>query len=424
MSEVFELVPSSYAYGGDAIGKLPDGRIAFIPYAIPGERVRAELPEEKSVHGNQPAVSRFVRLRLIEVIEPSPMRVQPCCPHFGDCGGCHYQHLNYETQLQAKTSILVDQLRRIGGLQDLQVQSVFPSPNDFNYRNYVQFHLATDGKLGFKRPRSDQVLPIRECHLPEMVINRVWPQLEFEVGTLIERVGLRLGVDDDLQLILETNGYEVPELSVEDLPISVVHLCPAGPLVMAGSAAVEIEVIGRRFQVSAGSFFQTNTAIAERMVTYALEQLESRHALHSGATAFDLYCGVGLFSAFLAERVGRLVGVESSPSAVEDFVINLDEFDQVELYESPAEFVLPSLDLSPDLIILDPPRQGLDRRLMDVILQKRIPLLVYVSCDPATLARDAKRLTNGGFQIQNLALFDQFPQTYHIESISLWGKRD
>lgn len=422
MPAIYELVPFSFAFGGETLCRLPDGRVGFIPYTIPGERVKAEIIEEKGPRSKMTDTPRFARLRLLEVIEPSTARIEPRCPHFSECGGCHYQHLNYTAQVEAKASILADQLRRIGGLQDSQIQSVFPSPKDFNYRNYVQFHLAPDGALGYRKARSDRVLPIHECHLPEMTINQAWPLLTFDPGAPVERVGLRLGTDEEMQLILETSSHETPALSVEELAISVVHLGPTGPLVLAGSPAVEIEVLGRRFQVSAGSFFQTNTAVAEQMVKHVIDQLDQRGVLHSGTIGFDLFCGVGLFSAFLAEKVGRLVGIETSPTAVDDFAVNLDEFDQVEIYEGLAEHVLPDLDLVPDFIVVDPPREGLDRRLLDAVIHNATPLLVYVSCDPATLARDAKRLSAGGYQLENLALFDQFPQTYHIESISVWVK--
>ncbi len=135
----------------------------------------------------------------------------------------------------------------------------------------------------------------------------------------------------------------------------------------------------------------------------------------------DVYCGVGLFSAFIAPRVGRLIGIEASPSAAEDFTANLDEFDHVELYEAPAELVLPELEVQPAAVLVDPPREGIDRRAMDGLLKLRPPVLVYVSCDPSTLARDAKRLHAAGYRLEQVTPFDLFPQTYHIESISCWS---
>jgi 23S rRNA (uracil1939-C5)-methyltransferase len=231
-------------------------------------------------------------------------------------------------------------------------------------------------------------------------------------------VSLRLGVDDDVMLILESRDPQPPEFTVEELPISAVHLSPEGPLVLAGSGAVHMEILGRAFRVSAGSFFQVNTPMAATMV----EHLLARLPITSNATVLDVYCGVGLFSAFLAARVGRLVGIEISPSACQDYEVNLDEFDNVELYEAAAEAVLPALDLQPDVIVVDPPRAGLGSPTLNGILRLNAPILAYISCDPATLSRDARRLVEGGYHLTQITPFDLFPQTYHIESISFWEK--
>jgi 23S rRNA (uracil1939-C5)-methyltransferase len=161
-----------------------------------------------------------------------------------------------------------------------------------------------------------------------------------------------------------------------------------------------------------------NTPVAEKMVKHLLANLPLTPAI----TLFDIYCGVGLFSAFLAPRCGRVIGVESSPSACEDFSVNLDEFDHVELYEGLAEEVLPHLEVSPDLVLVDPPRAGLEKRVVDGILKLSPQVIAYVSCDPSTLARDAKRLIEGGYKLKQVTLFDLFPQTSHIESISIFER--
>jgi 23S rRNA (uracil1939-C5)-methyltransferase len=160
--------------------------------------------------------------------------------------------------------------------------------------------------------------------------------------------------------------------------------------------------------------------MAATMVEHVLDYLDTKFSLPPEATIIDAYCGVGLFSAFLAERAGRLVGIEASPSAAEDFVVNLDEFDHVELYESTVEMALPHLRVKPDMILVDPPRTGIEKGALDHFLTLAAPLLVYVSCDPATLARDARRLVTGGYRLEQITPFDLFPQTYHIESISFW----
>jgi 23S rRNA (uracil1939-C5)-methyltransferase len=338
------------------------------------------------------------------------------------CGGCHYQHLRYADQLAAKESILRDQLERIGGLRQPPLQPIVASPLPFNYRNHVQFHLTPEGRLGYQRARSEETLAIQECHLPEAALNQVWPQLDFEALAEVERVGLRLGMDDDVQLILESSDLQPPELSVEDLPLSVAHVSPAGTLTLAGSPVLWVEVLGRAFQVSAGSFFQVNTAMAGAMVAHVLEHLPRFQPLSPGVALVDAYCGVGLFSAFLAGQVGQLIGIEASPSATEDFVANLDEFDNVALYEADAAPALQALDIAPQIILVDPPRQGIERRAMDGLLRLAPQVLVYVSCDPSTLGRDARRLAAAGYELLQVTPFDVFPQTYHVESVSFWNK--
>jgi 23S rRNA (uracil1939-C5)-methyltransferase len=397
-------------YGGDALGRLPDGRALFVPFGLPGELVRARIVEEKRGHA---------RGELVEVLEPSLQRITPLCLHFGLCGGCHYQHLGYTDQLEAKAAILKEQLERIGRLENPDVRPAVPSPNPYYYRNHIQFHLTEEGKLGYFDISGRSVFPVQECHLPEGPLNRLWPQLDFEPIAGLERIGLRMGAGEEFQMILESESEETPELSVEELPLSAVHISPAGALVLAGGEAVEMEVLGRSFRVSAGSFFQVNTPLAGAMVEELLDYLP----LSPESSVLDVYCGVGLFSAFLAPQVGRMVGIESSASACADFSENLDEFDNVELYEAAAEDVLPQLNLKVDIVIVDPPRAGLERRALDAILKLSPEMLAYISCDPATLARDARRLVEGGYLLLHSTPFDLFPQTYHIESISFWERR-
>ncbi len=391
------------------MGRLVDGRVVFVPYAIPGELVRARLVEEKAHHA---------RAELVELLEPSAERTQPRCRHFTFCGGCHYQHMGYPAQLVAKVQILKEQLERIGGLHGLPKIQVIASPEPWNYRNHIQFHLTPEGKLGFQRARSNRAFAIQECHLPQDEINHLWPQLEIEPIEGLERVSLRQGACGELMIVLECSRPEALEFSLEGLDVSVVQVDPAGSVVLAGSGSLLMEVLGRRFMVSAASFFQVNSTQAQVMVKLLLDQLP----LDADMTALDLHAGAGLFSAFMAPRVKRLVAVEVSPDACEDFATNLDEFDNVDLYEAPVEEVLAQVAFHPAAIVMDPPRAGLGAKTVEGILSQGAATLLYVSCDPATLARDAKQLAAGGYNLRSLALIDMFPQTYHIESISVWEK--
>jgi 23S rRNA (uracil1939-C5)-methyltransferase len=319
--------------------------------------------------------------------------------------------------LRAKTDILIDQLKRIGKIEDPHVKPMVASPNPWNYRNHVQFSLDKRGKLGFQAPNSNKVIPITECHLPETSINDLWPQLEFEPEIEVERVSLRLGMDDDLMLVLESDSPEPPDLEIE-AGISIAHVYEGNTVVLAGSDHIPMRVLGREFKVSAASFFQVNTIMAGKMVEHLMTNLP----ITQSTTLLDVYCGVGLFSAFLAPKCGRVIGIESSESACEDFSVNLDEFDNVELYEDEAEAVIPQLEAKPDIVVVDPPRAGLDKAVVDGILKLSPSLIAYVSCDPSTLARDAARLVNGGYKLKEVTPFDLFPQTYHIESISLFER--
>jgi len=410
-------------YGGDALGRLPNpltgtgGRAVFVPFALPGEIIKARLIEEKRGH---------VRAELVEVLEPSPERIPPKCGHFGACGGCHYQHLPYPSQLRVKAEILADQLSRIGKIGNPPVAPMVPSPNPWNYRNHVQFHLTREGKVGYVREHSraascrrgsQDVFAIRECHLPEGPLNEIWPKLEFDPGLPLERVSLRLGMEEDAVLILESSDPQPPDLELE-AGLSVVYLNGGNLIVLAGDENLTISVNDRPFRVSAGSFFQVNTGMAGKMVDHLLKNLP----VEAGATLLDVYCGVGLFSAFFAPRVKRVIGIESSPSACEDFVANLDEFENVELYEAPAEQVLPQLQAAPEAVIVDPPRAGLEKRALEALLAQAPERIAYVSCDPSTLSRDLARFIAGGYRLIQVTPFDLFPQTHSIESISILEK--
>lgn len=410
-TKTHEVTLTTLTYGGEAMGRLEDGRAVFIPFGLPGERVSVRLTDEKK---------NFARGEIVEILSPSPDRIEPKCKHFGECGGCHYQNLSYEKQLAAKTDILIDQLKRIGKIENPPVKPMVASLNPWNYRNHVQFSLDRDGKLGFQKSNSNRVVPITECHMPEASINDFWSQLEFEPETNIERVSLRAGVDDDLLMVLESESPEPPELEIE-AGISIAHVYEENTVVVAGNDHIVIRVLDSDFKVSAASFFQVNTAMAEKMVQHLLTCIP----VSLSTTLLDVYCGAGLFSAFFAPKCGRVIGIESSESACEDFAVNLDEFDNVELYEGLAEDVLPGLvgqiaNLS--YAIVDPPRAGLDKQVIDGILELSPQMIAYVSCDPSTLARDAARLINAGYKLKEVTPFDLFPQTYHIESISLFEK--
>ncbi len=405
---ILEVKLDKLVYGGDAMGRLEDGRAVFVPYALPGETARVRVVTEKRGH---------VRAELVEVLEASPERIAARCKHFTVCGGCHYQHMSYAKQLEVKQQVVVEQFQRMAGIDDPQVEAVVPSPAEWFYRNTVQFSQTEDGKLGFQAAGTRRVIPITECFLPEEDINQIWPQLNLEPVPGLQRIELRQA-DNGEMLVLSGQDELPPEMELE-LPISAVYLSPVkGPMIMAGDEFGIIHINERPFSFHAGSFFQVNTAQAEALVNHVMGLLP----LTPETVALDVYCGVGLFSAFIAPQVKQLIGIEYSGLACEDFAVNLDEFENVAIYQGPAERILPSLEVQPDVVVMDPPRAGLKPEALDALVKMEAGTLVYVSCDPATLARDVKRLINAGYRLERITPFDLFPQTYHIETVVVMRK--
>jgi 23S rRNA (uracil1939-C5)-methyltransferase len=408
ITKLVDLDVVDFTFGGDAFGRMEDGKPVFVPFAMPGEKVRVRIPTEKK---------DYCIGKLEQVISPSLRRVVPRCEHFTDCGGCHYQHLSYEHQLEVKQKIVTDQLRRIGKISDPQVNEIIPSPMQWNYRNTVQFHVSPNGKLGFRESNGSRIVEVKECHLPVPELGELWPKLDIDPASGINRIMLRVGSDGELLAGLECEHDFPPEFNL-DFPLSVHFLGKEQDYLLAGDSHSVMTVNGVDFMVSPRSFFQVNLAQAEAMVQYVLANCE----VSSNSTVLDLYCGVGLFSAFLAPKVKELVGVELSESACNDFATNLDARDNVSLYIGRVEEIVPSLQVLPDLVIVDPPRAGLDKKVVETLKKSSTRQLVYVSCDPSTLARDCKRLIEGGFAIDKVQPFDLFPQTYHVETIVLMSR--
>ncbi len=406
-AEILELELFGFAYGGEVFGRDDEGRVVFVAFGLPGERVRVELTESHK---------RWARGRLLEVLEASPDRVdEPRCPHFGHCGGCHYQHMPYERQLEAKREILADQLERIGGLSSPPVEPTVPSPAPWNYRNRLRFHRGAGGELTFISWHEKEPFPVEVCYLPEPEVDALWPRLDLSPESPIGDVEVRGDGSGSTMLVLHSDREPEIELDL-DVPASVVWLSPEGTRVLAGDPHLTMHVLEREFRLSPGAFFQINSALAEQLVELVMEAVEPL----ADDTIYDLFAGVGLFSAFLAEADAQVVAVEESPWACADFEFNLAEFDRVELYEAPVETALPAISERPRSVVLDPPRAGLSKASIEHLLQRAPERIAYVSCDPATMARDGKRLTSGGYRLARAVPIDLFPQTYHIESLTLW----
>ncbi len=411
MGETFELKLDAMAHGGEAIGRH-EGRAIFVPYTIPGERVRVEIVEDQK---------RYARAALLEVLEPSPARVSPPCPYFGQgkCGGCQWQHIDYAVQARIKGLVTMDQFQRIGKFEEPPIYEPIPDPSGWEYRNHTLLRTAPDGHLGYLSAHSHDVYPIEDCLIVHPMIRGLMDALDM-IYPELEWMELRAGTaTDDLMIMFQAREEESPSLEV-DFPISIVQMRHDGAISPLIGLDYLTEVVhGREFRISAPSFFQVNSAQAAQLIDLVMEALE----LKGYEKVVDAYCGVGLFTAFLSEQAGFVTGIEVNRSAISDAEINLANADNVELIEGPVEVVLPEIDHEVHAVVLDPPRGGLETEVIDALVEHHPERIAYVSCDPATLARDAKRLGKQGYELQWVQPVDLFPQTYHVENVALLTRK-
>jgi 23S rRNA (uracil1939-C5)-methyltransferase len=401
----FELRVEEMVHGGNALGR--DGRrVIFVPYVIPGERIRARVIDDRK---------GFAFAEATDVLKTVPERATPRCQHFGpgECGGCHFQHIEYEAQLRFKRDVVIDQLTRIGGFYKPPIRPTIASPDPWQYRSSATFHVDEDGNLCYVRTDGQSLIAIEECHIIRPELLELFYELDLDIPEL-DRVRLQTGSNGDPMVILSTKDDEAPELEVT-LPVSINFLLSDNePVNLIGSSHLDYVVRGRTFRVTAGGFFQVNVPQAEKLVELVLDRLN----LKGRETVLDLYSGVGLFTAFIAERASLVVSVESYPPAVTDADENLADLDNVDLVEGGVEDVLPDLEGPFDAVVLDPPRAGIDARALDELVRLAPRTIVYVSCEPSTLARDAKRLVQKGYELVEVQPVDMFPQTYHIECVA------
>lgn len=410
------------AHGGAAVGRH-EGKVIFVEGGLPGETVRATVVEDRK---------RYAQARLVEVISPVSDRVSaPRCPHFGDpsvrfsvdgladagrfCGGCQWQHVSYPAQLRYKQAIVADQLRRIGRIDEPVVRPTIGMDDPWRYRNQAQFRLGLDGAFGFVGIDGRTVVDIEVCHIIHPLLMDLFEQLELDFPAL-KTVSLRAGINTgDQMVILETVDDEAPAIEIDVTGSCVLLLSDGEAMSLAGSTYIEEELLGHRFRISAGSFFQVNTQMAAHLVSLVREYLQPR----GYETLLDLYCGVGTFGICLANAVAGVIGVEENPVAVDDAVINAGPLDNVAFYGGPVEAALPAISQRIDLAVLDPPREGADPEALEALAGMEPARIVYVSYDPATLARDVRRLCDAGYQLVEVQPIDLFPQTYHIEAVAL-----
>lgn len=409
-------------YGGDGLARSPEGKTVFVPFVLPGEEVTVEITEEKT---------GFIRANLKELLQTSEKRIAPLCPYFGNCGGCHYQHSNYEYQLEVKAAILRETFQRTGKFTwDNEI--LIHSSEPWSYRNRTRMKVSTqaDFVLGYYRAASNELLAVESCPISSPLINRaiqrIW-ELGREHRTPDGITEIEFFADhEDLALLLEI--YAVKPISgvqqlFLDLRERVPELRGLSLFSLAGTNASGspqlAETVGESllnyragewtFRVSAGSFFQTNRFLVDDLVRTVVKDV-------SGRMALDLYSGVGLFANHLSKRFHQVFAVESNQAALDDLKANAQK--NVNIAAATTEqFLQKSLNLNPDLVVADPPRAGIGERATKLLAALRVPRIIYLSCDPTTLARDLRLLLDFGYRIEEVHLIDLFPQTFHIESL-------
>lgn len=405
--QTFELKLDAMAYGGSALGRH-EGRVVFVPYAVPGETVEAQITEARG----RVAFAKGVRL-----LEASADRVFPACQHFGPgkCGGCQWQHISGEAQRLIKQDVLADQLERVGGFADADVRPVVPSPAQWGYNDHMTFLVGDDGKLGFRRA-DDGVHPIEVCEVLHPDLLALYEQIDIDTAGLTSMQLMR-GSDGARMIVLSTDQEDAPELEL-DLPASINLLLPDNaPINLAGNTHVVYDVAGRAFRVTAGSAFRRNVGALPDLVGAVLDALGDADAV------LDVYAGVGLFSAFIAERANYVTLIESYPPAATDADANTADFEHVDVIEGSAEDVLAAAEPIYTAAVLDPPGGGLSVEVLDALAALDIETLVYVSSDAATFSRDGKRLRGHGYALDYVQPLDLAPQTYYTEIVGRFVKR-
>lgn len=421
----------SLAHGGDGVGRAADGRTVFIHGTCPGDTVTAKVFADKG---------RYLLATVDEVVEPSADRVEAPCPYFGECGGCQWQHIAYPAQLRAKAQIVADALAHVGRMPEAPVLPTVRSPQEYGYRNKVELAVdegASPTRLGFFARREDRVVPIDECLLlPERV--RKAPRaiagaLRFLARggpTGIERASLRVASRTrDIELALWSHPRGFPRQTAAKVLRDATSADGVVRVLFKGAAkerrVVRVEVLAGRgwwrerigstpFAVSAPSFFQVNTAATADLTRIVMEAISP----DASDRVLDLYAGVGTFTVPLAATAGEVVAVEESGSAIRDLRRNLDE-NALEADVEPGDVTRVIGELGGfDMVVADPPRGGIDPQVLSGIDATSPRRIVYVSCDPATLARDVAHLAARAWHLTSVTPVDLFPQTSHVEVVA------
>ena len=408
-------------YGGDFLGHV-EGKAVFVPLTLPGESVTAHITEEKR---------SFAKAELDTIFTASPNRVQPNCPHFGACGGCHYQHADYPTQLALKQQILRETVTRANVSIPAEIGILAGEP--WSYRNRIRLALTRESELAYRGRRSHDLIAIRECPIAAPLLLRTATQVaeflsknpspipvsELELFTNQNESELLLTLFTETAPASNTQEWLTslqsalqPQASGIRLQLNDGGLSPR-ILASMGQPSLNYTAAGFSYRVDHGAFFQVNRHLIDDFASLVMGN-------HSGNLAWDLYAGVGLFARQLSARFAGVIAVESAPAAETALLHNLASINARAISSTTFDFLRRNRELReprPDLIILDPPRAGLGDQVTTLLNAIHASAMVYVSCDPATLARDLRQLTQERYVVENITLVDMFPQTFHLETV-------
>jgi tRNA/tmRNA/rRNA uracil-C5-methylase (TrmA/RlmC/RlmD family) len=390
----FIVETGNIGHGGFVVARH-EGVVVFVRHALPGERVVAEVTEGREG-------DRFLRADAVEVLDASPDRVPPPCPFAGPgrCGGCDFQHVALPAQRGLKAAVVAEQLRRLAGLDvDVTVEEVPGAVDGLGWRTRVQWAVAR-GTLGLRKHRSHDVVPVDRCRIAHPAIADAPPSPDGVEGVT------------GVETIVASDGETLTLLTTRD-----------GRTFADGPTVLHEQAAGRTFEVTGSGFWQVHPGAADTLVAAVLDGLDPR----PGERAADLYSGVGLFSAALAERVGtggHVVAVESDEAAVDDAQQNLSDLHQVAVLADRVDRALAADLVGPrDLVVLDPPRTGARRDVVEGIVALAPRAVAYVACDPAALARDVAIFAEHGYALTSLRAFDLFPMTHHVECVAVLSRR-
>jgi len=436
MATIRSLHLDGLAHGGSAVGRAEDGRVVFVKTGCPGDVVDAEVTAD---HG------RYLEATIARIVTPSAERRTPPCPYFGRCGGCQWQHISYGSQAEAKRTQVADSLARIGRIEGAQVGQTVSGASPYGYRNRLELRVAkrADGSplIGMTVAGTDEIVPIDACLLlpdrarkaPRAItgaLRYLGGRSPFEIDRVAIRVAARTR---DLEVDLWGPPGAFPRHAVaKTLADAVRTTCVTRVLVKGDPkerADLKVEVLSGRgfwherlgaydYKVSAPSFFQVNTLLAETLVSMVIERLEA----DGTDRVLDLYAGAGTFTLPLTEVAGEVVAVEGAGSAVRDLRANIESAG-VWADVMPGEAARTLAEAGHfDLAVVDPPRAGMTEPVLKGLVATGARRIVYVSCDAATLARDARALTDAGYQLTSATPIDLFPQTWHVETVAVFER--